>query len=124
MSAEEFEASALPLHVHFTHTPPSVSSPKKGSSEPNKHMDPGHLGSVTMLPTTFSTGSHGWKASKPIGIELTDPETGKKTKVQVQISVNAVVKGSKAVAEAKADAEDEDAVASAVAAEDDDEDEE
>jgi len=121
MLAEDFQKSALPLHVHFTHTPPSVSSPEKGSSEPNKSIDPGHLASVTMLPSTFSTGSHGWKASKPVAIELTDPSTGKKTKVNVQISINAVVKGSKeAVTEAK-NAEEENAVDATVNAEDDDE---
>ena len=53
-------------------------------------------------------------------IELTDPDTGKKTKVNVQVSINAVVKGSKeAAAEAK-NAEEESAVHAAVNAEDDD----
>jgi hypothetical protein len=121
MSAEDFQKCALPLHVHFTHTPPSVSSPKKGSSEPNKTIDAGHLGSVTMLPSTFSTGSHGWKASKPMAIELTDPDTGKRTKVNVQISINAVVKGSKEAAADAKNAEEESAVHATVNAEEDDE---
>lgn len=79
-----------------------------------------------MLPTTFSTGSHGWKASKPVTIELTDPETGKKTKVNVQISINAVVKGSKPDEAATGDAknvEEEDAVAAAIGGDEDDADE-
>jgi len=117
MSAHDFQKCALPLHVHFTHTPPSVAT---GSSDPNKAIDAGHLGSVTMLPSTFSTGSHGWKASKPMTIELTDPDTGKKTKVNVQVSINAVVKGSKEAAADAKNAEEESAVHAAVNAEDDD----
>jgi len=124
MSSETFKSSALPLHVHFTHTPPAIASPSKGSSEPNKKMDVGHVGSITMMPATFSTGSHGWKGSKPISIEMTDSETGKKIKVQVQISVNAVVKGSKAENEAKADQEEEEAVAAAMTPDESEEEEE
>ena len=118
MSAEEFQRCALPLHVHFTHSPPSMSTPEKGSPEPDKTTDAGHLGSVTMLPATFSTGSHGWKASKPMTIELTDHDTGKKTKVNVQISINAVVKGSKEAAAEVKNAE-ESAVQAAINTEDD-----
>ena len=95
MSATSFKEDALPLHVHFTHTPPSATSPKKGSTEPNKQMDAGHIASVALMPAIFSTGSYGWKASKPIAIEVTDPNTGKKTKMMVQIGINAVVKDSK-----------------------------
>lgn len=119
-------AQALPLHLHLTHTPPTVatsSSESKNTKETSHPSgggsdDPGHLASLTLLPSEFSTGSYGWKSAKRITIELTDPESGSKRKVQVMINVNATVVGSKdaprgedsdavAVGEASAEAEDE-----------------
>lgn len=84
----------------LTHTPPSVAVSVPESKETNNAShastdDPGHLASLTLLPSEFSTGSYGWKSAKRITVELTNPEDGSKRKVQVMINVNATVVGSK-----------------------------
>ncbi|KAF8321670.1 hypothetical protein DL93DRAFT_2032110, partial [Clavulina sp. PMI_390] len=111
-----FKRSALPLHVDFTHTPPSIETEEKAEAEGKSVVEAGMIGSVTMLPATFSSGTLGWKATKHLAIELTDPETGKKTKVNVQVQINALVKGSKPEAGGK-DAEDDEEAEEAAAAE-------
>jgi hypothetical protein len=106
MALDEFKGKAMPIHVHITHTPPSVaekpasggsaktSKDKTNATQPNRQSDPGHIGSVTLVPSGFSTGSYGWKGTKRVAIELED-EDGKKQKVMVMININAVVAGSK-----------------------------
>lgn len=51
--------------------------------------DVGFIGNLTLLPTTFSTGSYGWKGNKKITVELQsghiDAEGGRE-KVQVMLS--------------------------------------
>jgi hypothetical protein len=50
-------------------------------------VDPGFIGNTTLVPTTFSTGSYGWKGTKRITIELENSEGGKeKEKVQVMLT--------------------------------------
>jgi hypothetical protein len=48
-------------------------------------MDPGHLGGLTLVPTSFSTGSYGWKGNSRLTIELLNPEGGEKEKVTVML---------------------------------------
>ncbi len=49
--------------------------------------DPGFLGTSTLLPSTFATGSYGWKGSKRLTIELQNPEGGEeKEKVHVMLT--------------------------------------
>ncbi|KAF9036795.1 hypothetical protein BJ165DRAFT_1506075 [Panaeolus papilionaceus] len=59
--------------------------------------DSGHIGSLTLVPSTFSTGSYGWKGGKRIVVELLGGagEGGEREKVQVMLSINATVLGSK-----------------------------
>ncbi|KAL1743675.1 hypothetical protein HDZ31DRAFT_74721 [Schizophyllum fasciatum] len=115
--SSDFKASAMPLHLNITHTPPAISekpSSKDGAKDkdadaavvPVAHTDPGFLGSMTLVPTVFNTGSYGWKGNKRIQVEIMNSETGQKEKVQVQMTFNATVLGSKD-ADKEAEAADE-----------------
>ncbi|KAF7307689.1 hypothetical protein MKEN_01128900 [Mycena kentingensis (nom. inval.)] len=97
----EFKSKALPLHVNITHTPPTLEPGKT----PIAKLDPGHLGGLTLVATSFSTGSYGWKGAKRMTIELQNDESGEKEKVTVMLNINATVVGSK---DAKKDAEGKD----------------
>ena len=95
----------MPLHLNITHTPPAISEKPTSGGKPaskgkpsskNKDKDeetvsvastdPGFLGSMTLLPTVFNTGSYGWKGNKRIQVEIMNSETGVKEKVQVQMT--------------------------------------
>lgn len=122
VSATLFKARALPLHVNVTHTPPVV-----GEDNGEAPADPGFLGLLALQPSTFTTGSYGWKGSKRLTIELVDPDSEEKEKVQVMLTcvsyeylgdltdclrtrVNATVLGSKQAAkEVEVGGEDDDA---------------
>jgi len=145
-SAAEFTSRALPLHVNITHTPPSIAKEddnddvnssgkeeEKAPEEGNVNVtasDVGFIGNLTLVPTSFSTGSYGWKGSKRITVELQGGDSdkeGHKEKVQVMLSINATVLGSKPAkaekgkrgkreAEGEKDEEDEDESQDEVAA--------
>ncbi|KAJ7141882.1 hypothetical protein C8R43DRAFT_1131186 [Mycena crocata] len=91
-----FKSKALPLHVNLTHTPPSIPD---ADTVPAAPQDPGHLGGLTLVPTSFNTGSYGWKGNKRLTIELLNPEGGDKEKVTVMLTINATVIGSKGAKE-------------------------
>ncbi|KIK03794.1 hypothetical protein K443DRAFT_49317, partial [Laccaria amethystina LaAM-08-1] len=93
--ASAFKAKALPLHVNITHTPPSIVTTEDADAVAPE--DVGLIGTLTLVPSTFSTGSYGWKGSKRITVELQGSETSEhgKEKVQVMLSINATVVGSK-----------------------------
>ncbi|KAF8816727.1 hypothetical protein BYT27DRAFT_7237857 [Phlegmacium glaucopus] len=108
LSTAEFKSKALPLHVNLTHTPPSIL--KKVESDvavtggPESEDvdaavvgdDIGFIENLTLLPSSFTTGSYGWKGSKRITVELQGGGgEGGKEKVQVMLSINATVIGSK-----------------------------
>ncbi|KZT24081.1 hypothetical protein NEOLEDRAFT_1179584 [Neolentinus lepideus HHB14362 ss-1] len=93
LAASAFKANALPLHVNLTHTPPSVGDK---DTEPATAADPGFIGSLTLVPSSFQTGSYGWKGTKRIQVEISNPEGGgQKETVHVQLQINATVIGSK-----------------------------
>lgn len=94
LSAKTFKSQALPLHINVTHTPPPVVE-ESGEKVPGESTDPGFLTALTLQPSSFSTGTYGWKGSKRVTIEVDNPETGEKEKLQVQLSFNATVLGSK-----------------------------
>ena len=48
--------------------------------------DPGFIGTSTLVPSTFATGSYGWKGNKRFTVELENPEGGEKEKVHVMIT--------------------------------------
>ncbi|KAL0947548.1 hypothetical protein HGRIS_013644 [Hohenbuehelia grisea] len=107
LPSSAFKSQALPLHVNITHTPPTIPDEETVPAAP---ADPGFLGAVTLVPSSFATGSYGWKGSKRITVELENPGEGEdKEKVQVMLTINATVVGSKqaphddAEEEAKAD---------------------
>ncbi|KAI8999095.1 hypothetical protein BD414DRAFT_476968 [Trametes punicea] len=110
IAASAFKARALPLHVNITHTPPVLAD---DGTITLASADPGFIGTTTLVPSTFATGSYGWKGSKRLTIELQNPEgDDEKEKVHVMLTINATVMGSKgakeeAEAEGEADAEGE-----------------
>jgi len=105
LATSEFISKALPLHINITHTPPTISTEAENESVP----DPGLIGTTTLLPSSFSTGSYGWKGNKRIMVELLDGE-GKKEKVHVMLTVNATVMGSKNVGKGEGDGDHEEKV--------------
>jgi len=81
-----FKAKALPLHVVLTHTPPAIPD---AEAVPSATADPGFIGALTLVASSFSTGSYGWKGNKRITVELQNPEGGEqneKEKVQVMLT--------------------------------------
>ncbi|KAJ7938154.1 hypothetical protein B0H13DRAFT_1851619 [Mycena leptocephala] len=92
MPTSAFKSKALPLHVNLTHTPPTLPD---ADSVPVAPTDPGHLGSITLVAKSFSTGSYGWSGNKRLTIELLNAEGGEKEKVTVTLTINATVIGSK-----------------------------
>ncbi|KAI0628730.1 hypothetical protein C8Q77DRAFT_1145092 [Trametes polyzona] len=95
LGATTFKARALPLHVNITHTPPVLAD---DGTVTLASTDPGFLGTSTLLPASFATGSYGWKGSKRLTIELPNPDGGEeKEKVHVMLTINATVIGSKGV---------------------------
>lgn len=79
-----FKSNALPLHLNITHTPPVIT--EDDSTVPSASADPGFIGSTTLLPSVFSTGSYGWKGNKRVTIEIPNPEGGENEKLQVMIT--------------------------------------
>jgi hypothetical protein len=68
MAQSAFKSRAVPLHLSITTTAPSLEG--QGSAP----ADPGFLASTTLDPTTFSTGSFGWKGHKRMVVELPKAE--------------------------------------------------
>ncbi|CAE6416626.1 unnamed protein product [Rhizoctonia solani] len=91
LSAEDFKARALPLHISLTQTPPKLSESKNDS--PPATSDDGFIASISMQPSTFNTGSYGWKGARRMAIPLPGGAEGET--VTVMINVNASVVGSK-----------------------------
>lgn len=117
VSVPLFKARALPLHVNVTHTPPIIGDENGPPATP---ADPGFLGALALQPSTFTTGSYGWKGSKRLTVELVDSDSGEKEKVQVMLTVNATVIGSKkAVKEVEVGVEDNAAAGDTKKAEED-----
>lgn len=95
-SLTAFKAKALPLHLNLTHTPPSIT--KEGDiddegkevGQTDTAADVGFIGNLTLVPSSFSTGSYGWKGSKRITVELQasdeEGEGGTKEKVVVMFT--------------------------------------
>ncbi|KAI0323313.1 hypothetical protein GY45DRAFT_1332619 [Cubamyces sp. BRFM 1775] len=109
MAASTFKARALPLHINITHTPPVLADDGTVSVA---STDPGFVGTTTLVPSTFATGSYGWKGSKRLTIELENPnaeggEEKEKEKVHVMLTINATVMGSKGAKEEGEGAEGE-----------------
>lgn len=76
----------MPLHVNLTHTPPTIADADTEAVS-TATIDPGFIGNLTLVPSSFSTGSYGWKGSKRITVELQNPESGgEKEKVQVMLT--------------------------------------
>lgn len=80
MASSTFKSHALPLHVNLTHTPPVMGGE---DTKDVAQLDPGFIGSTTLVPSTFKTGSYGWKGNKRVTVELQNSESGEMEKVQV-----------------------------------------
>ena len=83
MSVSAFKSKALPLHMNLTHTPPPVSDAEDVTT------DEGLIGTLTLVATSFKTGSYGWKGNKRVKIELQGDGDQKET-VDVQFTCVAV----------------------------------
>ena len=83
MGANAFKSRALPLHVNVTHTPPVIAD---DDTQNVAQVDSGFIGSTTLVPSSFNTGSYGWKGNKRITVELQNSESGEKEKVQVMLT--------------------------------------
>jgi len=94
LSAKTFKSQAHPLHISITHIPPPPAE-ESGEKVQGESPDPGFVAALSLEPSSFSTGTYGWKGSKRITIEVLNPDTGEKEKLQVQLSFNATVLGSK-----------------------------
>lgn len=70
--------------MNITHTPPVI--PEDDVSVPSASADPGFIGSATLVPSKFATGSYGWKGSKRVSVNMPNPEGGEGEKVQVMIT--------------------------------------
>ncbi|OBZ75591.1 hypothetical protein A0H81_04845 [Grifola frondosa] len=101
MAASAFKARALPLHINITHTPPALGD---DGTVTLASTDPGFIGTTTLLPSTFATGSYGWKGNKRLTIELQNSEGEEKEKVHVMLTINATVMGSKGAKEEEEEA--------------------
>ena len=90
MAASQFKNRAMPLHINITHTPPALPDAAGEDKEAVSvaSQDPGFIGTSTLVPSTFATGSYGWKGSKRVTIELqnADGAEGEKEKVHVMIT--------------------------------------
>lgn len=93
LSAKTFKAQARPLHITIAHTPPPATD--SGENFSADSTVPGFLAALSLQPSSFSTGTYGWKGSKRVAIEVDNPDTGEKEKLQVQLSFNATVLGSR-----------------------------
>jgi hypothetical protein len=83
-----FKATAMPLHVNLTHTPPTIADTDTEAVSTTT-IDPGFIGNLTLVPSSFSTGSYGWKGNKRITVELQNLAGGhgsEKDKVQVMLT--------------------------------------
>ena len=89
LAASAFKERALPIHINITHTPPALVEPEgEGKGEAAVSVasaDPGFIGTATLLPGTFSTGSYGWKGYKRFAVEIDGPDGGKE-KVHVMLT--------------------------------------
>ncbi|KAI0692206.1 hypothetical protein BC835DRAFT_1416690 [Cytidiella melzeri] len=111
-STAGFKSRALPLHVNLTHTPPVIGG---DDTKDLAQADPGFIGSIALVPSTFNTGSYGWKGNKRITVELLNAESGGKEEVQVMLTINATVLGSKNAEDDAADDGEKDAGEAATA---------
>jgi len=94
MAQSAFMSRAVPHYVSITTTAPSL------EGQESTPVDPGFLTSTTLVPSTFSTGSFGWKGHKRMVVELPKAEgEGEGEKVHVTLTINATVIGSKDVKE-------------------------
>ena len=84
LSTKTFKSQAHPLHITITHTPPPVAG-DSGEKATEESTDPGFLAALSLQPSSFSTGTYGWKGSKRVMIEIDNPDTGEKEKLQVQL---------------------------------------
>lgn len=84
LSAKTFKSQAHPLHISITHIPPPPAE-ESGEKVQGESPDPGFVAALSLGPSSFSTGTYGWKGSKRITIEVLNPDTGEKEKLQVQL---------------------------------------
>ncbi|KAI6097920.1 hypothetical protein EV401DRAFT_2082393 [Pisolithus croceorrhizus] len=94
-TASAFKSRAAPLHLALSYNP----FPGEGETvavEASGGEEASILSTTTLTPSSFTTGSFGWKGSKRIAVSLKAPREGGEAEGDtVHIMVNATVIGSK-----------------------------
>ncbi|KIK15714.1 hypothetical protein PISMIDRAFT_16343 [Pisolithus microcarpus 441] len=104
LTASAFKSRAAPLHLALSYNPfpgeGETIAVEAGGEEASI------LSTTTLTPSSFTTGSFGWKGSKRIAVSLKAPgEGGEDEGDTVHIMVNATVIGSKDVKESAEEGE-------------------
>lgn len=97
LTASAFKSRAAPLHLALSYNP----FPGEGETvavEASGGEEASILSTTTLTPSSFTTGSFGWKGSKRIAVSLKAPREGGEAEgdtVHIMLTVNATVIGSK-----------------------------
>ncbi|KAI5987535.1 hypothetical protein EDD15DRAFT_1484106 [Pisolithus albus] len=106
LTASAFKSRAAPLHLALSYNP----FPGEGETVAVEAGEEGAsiLSTTTLTPSSFTTGSFGWKGSKRMAVSLKAPGEGGEAEgetVHVMLTVNATVIGSKDVKESAEEGE-------------------
>lgn len=106
LTASAFKSRAAPLHLALSYNPfpgeGEIVAVEAGGEEASI------LSTTTLAPSSFTTGSFGWKGSKRIAVSLKAPGEGGEAEgdtVHIMLTVNATVIGSKDVKESAEEGE-------------------
>ncbi|KAI6123248.1 hypothetical protein EDD16DRAFT_686099 [Pisolithus croceorrhizus] len=96
LTASAFKSRATPLHLALSYNP----FPGEGETVAVEAggEEASILSTTTLTPSSFTTGSFGWKGSKRIAVSLKAPREGGEAEgdtVHIMLTVNATVIGSK-----------------------------
>lgn len=106
LTASAFKSRAAPLHLALSYNP----FPGEGETVAVEAggEEASILSTTTLTPSSFTTGSFGWKGSKRIAVSLKAPGEGGEAEgdtVHIMLTVNATVIGSKDVKESAEEGE-------------------
>ncbi|KAG6331263.1 hypothetical protein ID866_7827 [Astraeus odoratus] len=110
LTTTAFKARAPPLHValsynQFTGEGGEGDTAAAADTSNGEHAQAPILSTTTLAPSSFSTGSFGWKGSKRIVVALKGKDGEREENVHVMLTINATVIGSKDAKEGEEEAE-------------------
>ncbi|KAI6038412.1 hypothetical protein EDC04DRAFT_1977532 [Pisolithus marmoratus] len=106
LTAPAFKSRAPPLHLALSYNPFPEEGETIAVGEGGEQAS--ILTTTTLAPSSFTTGSFGWKGSKRIAVSFKAPGEGGRDEedtVHVMLTVNATVIGSKDVKESAEEGE-------------------